>query len=403
MKFGIIKEGKRPIDERVALAPKHVFALMNGHADELNVVVQSSSIRRIQDQEYTELGVILVDTIDDCNLLIGVKEVPIADLIENKTYLFFSHTIKMQPYNKPLLQAVLDKNITLIDWECLRDARGVRLIGFGRYAGIVGTYNGFRALGYVAKSYDLKKAQQCVDRNELNTELNKVQLDPIKILLTGRGKVAKGSVEVLETLGVRKVGIREYLNENFLEPVYCQINFPEYNRRADGTVFKSVDFYNNPELFVSDFMRFAKQTDFYISGHYWEAGSPFLFTREDAKKEDFRIKLVADISCDIDGPVASTLRPSTIQDPFYGYDPINEVEVPFGTDNSIAVMAVDNLPCELPRDASNDFGEMFVKSILPSFLNGDKNGILKRATIATNGAVTDEYAYLREWVNTADE
>jgi saccharopine dehydrogenase (NAD+, L-lysine-forming) len=403
MKFGIIKEGKRPIDERVALAPKHVFALMNGHTDELNVVVQSSSIRRIQDQEYTELGVILVDTIDDCNLLIGVKEVPIADLIENKTYLFFSHTIKMQPYNKPLLQAVLDKNITLIDWECLRDARGVRLIGFGRYAGIVGTYNGFRALGYVAKSYDLKKAQQCVDRNELNTELNKVQLDPIKILLTGRGKVAKGSVEVLETLGVRKVGIREYLNENFLEPVYCQINFPEYNRRADGTVFKSVDFYNNPELFVSDFMRFAKQTDFYISGHYWEAGSPFLFTREDAKKEDFRIKLVADISCDIDGPVASTLRPSTIQDPFYGYDPINEVEVPFGTDNSIAVMAVDNLPCELPRDASNDFGEMFVKSILPSFLNGDKNGILKRATIATNGAVTDEYAYLREWVNTADE
>jgi saccharopine dehydrogenase (NAD+, L-lysine-forming) len=403
MKFGIIKEGKRPIDERVALAPKHVFALMNGHTDELNVVVQSSSIRRIQDQEYTELGVILVDTIDDCNLLIGVKEVPIADLIENKTYLFFSHTIKMQPYNKPLLQAVLDKNITLIDWECLRDARGVRLIGFGRYAGIVGTYNGFRALGHVAKSYDLKKAQECVDRNELNTELNKVQLDPIKILLTGRGKVAKGSVEVLETLGVRKVGIREYLNENFLEPVYCQINFPEYNRRADGTVFKSVDFYNNPELFVSDFMRFAKQTDFYISGHYWEAGSPFLFTREDAKKEDFRIKLVADISCDIDGPVASTLRPSTIQDPFYGYDPINEVEVPFGTDNSIAVMAVDNLPCELPRDASNDFGEMFVKSILPSFLNGDKNGILKRATIATNGAVTDEYAYLREWVNTADE
>lgn len=402
MKFGILTEGKRPVDERVALTPQQVSALIEKHPNDMNLVVQSSSIRRIKDEEYLDSGIELVESVEECDVLIGVKEVPIADLIPNKTYLFFSHTIKKQPYNKPLLKAVLDKNITLIDWECLRDTRGIRLIGFGRYAGIVGTYNGFRVLGKLNGRYDLKKAQECVDRVELDEELTKVQLDPMKILLTGRGKVAKGALEILEKLKIRKVGIREYLKETFSEPVYCQIDFSDYTKRIDGTPFKAGDFYENPELFQSDFMRFARQTDFYIAGHYWESGAPFLFSREDAKQDDFRISLVADISCDIDGPVASTLRPSTIQDPFYGYDPLTGSEVPFGTEKSIAVMAVDNLPCELPRDASNDFGEMFIKSVFPAFLNGDKNGILKRATIASNGEVTEEYSYLRDWVNSVD-
>lgn len=398
IKFGVIKEGKVPSDERVALTPAQIVNLKIIGGEQVEFNIQTSAVRRIQDSEYRSANLTVVENLEDCDVLIGVKEVPITDLIPNKTYLFFSHTIKKQPYNKPLLKAILDKKITLIDWECLRDENDHRLIGFGRYAGIVGTYNGFRALGKLHGNYELKRATDCADRVELNLELTKISLLPIKILLTGAGKVAKGALEVLTEIGVRKVEINEYLTQSFDEAVYCQIDFHDYFRKDGDNEFTTQEFMANPSLFKSDFMKYAQVTDFLITGHFWSSQSPFLFTREDAKSADFNIKLVADISCDIDGPIASTLRPSTIADPFYGYDPILEQEVPFGTKNSIAVMAVDNLPCELPRDASNDFGEMFTEHVFPAFLNGDQNTILKRATIAEDGAITDEFAYLRSWV-----
>lgn len=397
MRIGIIKEGKTPTDERVPLTPNQVSRLMEDHSS-IEWVVQASPHRRIKDEEYRSKGIQVVDDMPPCDFLLGVKEVPIPEIVPETTHFFFSHTIKMQPYNKPLLQAVLEKRAGLIDWECLTDAAGRRLIGFGRYAGIVGAYNGFRALGLKTTSYSLKKARDCEDREEVNRELQKVRLDPMKILLTGRGKVAKGAIEVLETLGIEKVGIRAFLNDTFDHPVYAQITFSEYFKRKDGAAFVIQDFYDHPEQHESDFMRFAEVTDMYIAGHYWDSNAPFLFTREDAKSPTFNISLIADISCDIDGPVASTIRPSTIDDPFYGYHPKTEAEVAFDHPEAITVMAVDNLPCELPRDASHDFGEMFIKSVLPSIVNGDKHDILKRATIANNGKVTDEYAYLQEWV-----
>lgn len=398
MKFTVIKEGKRPVDERVVLTPEQVARLNNEHGSKLQISVQRSAVRRISDEEYIRAGVSLVDEAATADILLGVKEVPIDALIPNKTYLFFSHTIKMQPYNKGLLQAVLARKIRLIDWETLRDGRDRRLIGFGRYAGIVGTYNGFRALGKREGSFTLKQAQACEDGNELWQELKQVKLTPMKILLTGRGKVAKGAMEVLDALKIRRVGIREYLNNRYDEAVYCQITFQEYFRPKDGGVHSTQHFYDHPDQYESDFMRFAACTDFFIAGHYWDADAPFLFTREDARSTRFKINLVADISCDIDGPVASTLRPSTIDDPFYGYDPHSEQEVAYDAKGAITVMAVDNLPCELPRDASKDFGEMFIHAVLPSFLNGDKHGILKRATIAENGQISEAYAYLSEWV-----
>ncbi len=395
--FGIIREGKEPSDERVPLTPKQIIALKI--EKECDFTVKSSEVRRIKDEEYTRLGIPVSDDVSSADVLLGVKEVPISELIPDKTYMFFSHTIKMQPYNKGLLRAILEKRIRLIDWECLRDAMGRRLIGFGRYAGIVGAYNGFRALGMRDGSFVLKKAQQCEDRVEMEQELTKIKLPAMKILLTGRGKVAKGSIEILDRMGIRKVGIREYLKNGFTEPVYCQITFTEYFKRKGGGAFDVKEFYaHGGERYESDFMRFAAVTDMLIAGHYWESRSPFLFTREDVRKPDFNINLVADISCDIDGPVATTLRPSSIEDPFYGYDPYTEQEVGFNAPGAITVMAVDNLPCELPRDASRDFGEMFIRSVLPSFLNGDKNRILEKATIADHGEITDHYAYLREWV-----
>ena len=398
IKFGIIKEGKVPTDERVPLTPAQIARLINTKK-EGRFVVERSDVRRIKDAEYEAVNVEMQDDVSDADVLLGVKEVPIDQLVPGKTHLFFSHTIKMQPYNKKLLKAVLDKNVRLIDWECLRDALGRRVIGFGRYAGIVGAYNGFRAYGLKHKSFELKKAQDCVDRKEMEAELDKIKLPNLRILLTGRGKVAKGSMEILDAMKVRKVGIREYLRGGFDEPVYCQITFTEYFQPKDHGGFDVKEFYAHPERFKSDFMRFAKSTDFLIAGHYWDSKSPFLFTREEARSSEFNIKLVADISCDIDGPVASTLRPSSISDPFYGYDPQSEKEVAFDAVGAITVMAVDNLPCELPRDASYDFGEMFISSVLPSFLNGDKKDILKKATIAQDGKITDHYAYLRDWVN----
>lgn len=395
--FGVIKEGKIPTDERVPLIPEQIAELQKEHK-KIKIAVQSSPVRRIKDQEYIDAGIEVKLDVSDAEILLGVKEVPKEDLIPEKTYFFFSHTIKMQPYNKALLQTVLKKRIRLIDWECLRDGRGRRLIGFGRYAGIVGAYNGFRALGQRDGTFSLKKAHDCEDRAEMERELDKIKLVNQKILLTGRGKVAKGAMETLDAIGIKKVGIRDYLTREFNEPVYCQITFTEYFKRKGGTPFDIKEFYEHGDRYESDFMRFAKVSDMFIAGHYWDSKSPFLFTREDARHPDFKISLVADISCDIDGPVASTLRPSTIEDPFYGYDAESESEVEFDAPGAITVMAVDNLPCELPRDASRDFGEMFIHSVLPSFMNGDKHQILDRATIAQNGRITDHYAYLREWV-----
>lgn len=398
IKIGILREGKVPIDERVPLTPDQLSSISDAYPS-LNVKVKASEVRRIHDSEYRSMGVNVVDSVEDQDFLIGVKEVPIAELIADKTYFFFSHTIKMQPYNKPLLKEVMRKGITLIDWECLRDAKGRRLIGFGRYAGIVGTYNGLRAYGMKTSAFSLKKAHDCADRSEVSDELKKVKLPALKILLTGRGKVAKGALEILDELNIRRVTVREFLKQDFDEAVYCQISFSEYFKKKDGGEFQTKEFYNNPEKFKSDFMRFAEVADFYIAGHFWASKSPFLFTREDLKKPAFKIRLVADISCDIDGPVASTIRPSTITDPFYGYDVLSEREVKFDAPNAVTVMAVDNLPCELPRDASADFGNMFIRSVLPSLLNGDKNGILERAMITKHGKITPPYQYLDAWVN----
>ena len=396
-KIGILREGKTPPDERVALTPSQVAFIQSNYPD-LRIVVKRSEIRRIKDSEYEAVGASLVDSVDDCDILIGVKEVPINELIPDKTYFFFSHTIKMQPYNRNLLKAVMDKRISLIDWECLTKENGNRIIGFGRYAGIVGAYNGFRALGLREGYFTLKKATECEDRNELNQELKKVKLSPMKILLTGGGKVAKGALEVLHDLSLKEVDAEDFLAKDFTEPVFCRITFKQYFRRKDGKPFNTEDYFENPADHLSNFMPYAEVADMFIAGHYWDSKAPYIFTREDAKSDRFKINLIADVSCDIDGPVASTLRPSTIEDPFYGYDPKTESETSFDAKGAVTVMAVDNLPCEMPRDASKDFGDMFIQGILPALVNGDKDGVLARASITQKGKISDNFDYLNTWV-----
>ncbi len=366
---------------------------------EAEIVVESSPIRVFTEAEYRETGIPVSESMQDCDVLLGVKEVPIDALIPNRKYFFFSHTIKKQPYNRDLLRAILEKNIELYDHEVITNSKGIRLVAFGRYAGIVGAYNGIRAYGLKYKLFQLPKAEDLTDQQALIAELRKIKLPNIKILLTGRGRVGNGAREMLDAMDIKKVTVADYLNTTFNEPVYCQIDASEYNKRKDGVRGNKADFFANPEEYRSNFYRFAQVTDFYIAGHFYGDGAPYLYTREDAKQPDFKIKVVADISCDIDGPVASTIRPSTIEDPVYGYDAQAEGETDFLNPDAIAVMAVDNLPAELPRDASNGFGEAFSKYVIPAFFNGDADGILERARMTQNGKLTEHFAYLQDYVD----
>jgi len=400
MKIGIIKEGKTPPDRRVPLSPKHCEILQERYP-ELEIAVQPSDIRAFKDSEYEALGLPMQEDLSDCDLLMGVKEVPIDMLLPNKRYMFFSHTYKKQEYNRDLLQAIIAKKVSLIDYEMLKDPGGKRLLGFGRYAGIVGCYNGFRAYGKRSGSYDLKPAHLCHDRLELESELVKVVLPKnFRIALTGAGRVAGGAMEILSALKITQVYPDEFIREDFnQEAVFTQLNVQDYFRRSDGKDFKRKDFYQDSEGYESNFLTYAAHADMYVACHYWSEDSPLIFSREMAKDSNFKIKLVADISCDIDGPVASTIRPSTIADPFYAYDPRSEKEVDFASSGSIAVSAVDNLPGELPRDASEDFGNELLKNVIPHFFNNDELGILDKATETTlEGSLNSHYSYLEDYI-----
>lgn len=398
MKFAIIKERKNPPDRRVVFSPEKL-AEARAQFPQAEFIIESSDIRVFPDSAYKNQGFLVTDDVSDCDVMLGVKEVPIENLIRNKKYFYFSHTIKKQPYNRKLLQAMLEKNIEMYDHETIVKQSGARLIGFGRYAGLVGAYNGFRALGLREGLFNLPKVETLADLNEVKAELDKITLPNIKILLTGTGKVAQGAKEILDYLKIKEISDALYLTSQFTEPVYVMADVMEYSRRKDGKVGKKQEFYKDPTGYESNFMAYAKETDMFIAGHFYGNNAPYLFSREDAKNPDFRINLVADISCDVNGPVASTLRASTIAEPFYGYDAQTESEVAFDAPNAITVMAVDNLPCELPKDASEGFGEMFLEHVIPAFFNNDERGILKRAKITENGKLTDRFSYLQDYVD----
>lgn len=401
MKIGIIREGKTPPDKRVPLSPEQCERIINEYSN-VEIYVEKSEIRKFRDSEYERLGIAVVDNVEHCDVLIGVKEVPIEQLIPQKKYLFFSHTFKKQPYNRKLLKAILDKHIQLIDWEVITNSKGQRLIAFGRYAGIVGAYNGFLAYGKKSGNYELKPAHTCEDRAEMEDQLKHVVLpNNFKIVLTGKGRVGGGAIETISCMPqIQEVAPDEFLKKTFDHPVYTILGVEDYNTTIDGSPFDKAQFYNNPSgVFESTFLRYAKVADMYIACHYWDNRSPFIFSRKDAKDPNWNIKVVADVSCDIDCAVACTIRPSTIADPIYGYNPETESEDDFMKDNVIAVMAVDNLPCELPKDASVDFGEMFIEHVLEPLLGNDPENIIERASETKDGQLTPHFAYLQDYVD----
>ncbi|MFV8323925.1 NAD(P)-dependent oxidoreductase [Flavobacterium sp. LS2R12] len=398
MRFGILKERKNPPDRRVIFSPDELARLKQLYQG-ASIKVESSDIRVFTDEQYKNLGIEVANDISDCDVLFGVKEVPVENLIPNKAYFFFSHTIKKQPYNRKLLQAVLEKNIDLYDHETIVDSHNRRLIGFGRYAGIVGAYNSIRAFGIKFELFKLPKAETLSGKEALIAHLKRVVLPPLKFVITGTGKVGNGAKEILDAIKIKEVSVENYLTKNYTQPVYTQIDVLEYNKRKDGQVLDFTDFYDNPLEYVSDFERFTKVSDVYITGHFHANEAPVILTREMLQSKDCKIKIVADVSCDVNGPIACTLRSSTIAEPLYGYLPSEDKEVDVFHPAAIVVMAVDNLPCELPKDASEGFGEMFMEHVIPAFFNGDKDGILQRAKITENGKLTPRFSYLQDYVD----
>ncbi|RUT69249.1 alanine dehydrogenase [Flavobacterium cupreum] len=398
MKFGIIKERKNPPDRRVVFAPNELTKLKQLYKD-ATVEVESSDIRIFSDIQYQSLGITITDDVSGCDVLFGVKEVPVENLIPNKSYFFFSHTIKKQPYNRKLLKAILEKNIDLYDHETIVDSNNRRLIGFGKYAGMVGVYNGIRAFGIKFELFKLPKAETLAGKDALIMHLKRITLPPLKFVITGTGKVGSGAKEILDAIKIKEITVENYLTKNYTQAVYVQLDVLEYNKRIDGQVLDFNDFLAHPEAYVSDFEKFTKVTDIYFTGHFYASEAPVILTREMLNASDCKIKVVADISCDVNGPIACTLRASTIAEPIYGYWPAEGKEVDVFHPGAVVVMAVDNLPCEIPKDASEGFGEQFMEHVIPAFFNGDQDGILQRAKITEKGKLTPRFSYLQDYVD----
>ena len=398
IKIGIIREGRVPPDKRVPLTPLKCEETVAAFPD-VDLVIQPSPVRSYSDQEYQDLGFPVQEDLSSCDILMGVKEVPVEALLPDKTYLFFSHTIKKQPHNQQLLQAILQKNITLVDYELLTNEKGERLVAFGFYAGLVGAYNGLLAYGKKWHLFDLKPAWQCLNMTDMEEEFFKVKaLPPIKIAVTGGGRVTHGAMELLTQMGIRRVSVFDYLYKEFAEPVFVQLRSSDYNARQDGKVWDTPDFYQNPQEYQSTFAKFSAVTDLLIAAAYWHPAAPRLFTLAEMRESTFKINTIADITCDMNGSVPCTQRASSIAEPVYDYNPITEeLEPAFSRQENIAIMAVDNLPCELPRTASRDFGRQLIDEVFPYLIGEDSKGIIERATIARNRKLMPRYEYLKDY------
>lgn len=398
MRFGLIKERKNPPDRRVVLSPQACEWLKDQYPG-IDIRVEPSDIRVFSDALYREKNLTISQEMKDCEVLLGVKEVPIRDLIPNTSYFFFSHTIKKQAYNRELLQAVLKNNITLYDHEVITNVQGQRLVAFGRYAGLVGAYHAIRTYGLKQRLFSLPQANDLKDLDALIAQLRTVNLPAnVKIVLTGTGRVGNGAAEILDAMGLIKVCQDHFLDRHFEKAVYCQIDVLDYHKRADGQLASKQDFFKHPELYISDFKKYTEVSDIFIAGHFYGQGAPAFFRMKDIAAASFKPVVIADISCDIGHPIPTTLRASTIKDPIYGVDRATGKEVSYLQDNAIAVMAVDNLPCELPVDASEGFGAAFMEYVIPAFFNGDQDGILARAKMTENGKLTPNFEYLSDFV-----
>jgi saccharopine dehydrogenase (NAD+, L-lysine-forming) len=397
IRIGLIREGKLPADNRVALTPAQCKWIHKNSSD-VEIIAQSSSIRCFTDREFENAGVQVKEDISECEILMGIKEIPVEQLLHGKTYLFFSHTKKKQPQNQKMMQAIIDKKITLIDYECLEHEDGQRIIGFGFFAGVVGAHNGMMAYGNRMGLYKLDRVYKQRSFRELIHTYFGLRLPNVKIAVTGSGRVAHGILEIMNLMGINEVEPDDYLVRRFAYPVYTQLKGSDLYARKDDGKYKRLEFHEKPELYHCNFLPYAEQTDILLNGVYWDKNVPRLFGKEDVQADTFIIRTIADITDDREGSVPINLGDQTIEDPVYGVDRTTLQKTAPYLPNSIDIMAVGNLPNELPRDASRYFGEQLIKHVLENLV-GEGSPIIDRATMVRNGKLTPHYEYLKEYAS----
>lgn len=395
VRIGLINEGKIPADNRVAITPAQCKWIRQ-HFSNIRIIVQSSPHRCFPDQDYLRAGIEVKDDLSECDILLGIKEVPTDQLIAGKTYLFFSHTKKKQAHNQKLLQAIIEKGITLIDFECLEHEDGQRIIGFGFFAGVVGAHNGLMAYGNRTGLFHLERVYKQRSFRELIHTYFGLHIPNVKIAVTGSGRVAHGIVEIMNLVGIHEVEPDEYLARRFAYPVYTQLKGADLYRKKQSGTYSRLDFHENPTDYESVFLPFSEQTDILLNGMYWEKNIPRLFEKEDIQSERFIIQTIADIADDINGSVPINLGDQSIEDPVYGVDRLTFQKTSPYLENSIDIMAVGNLPNELPRDASRYFGEQLIKYVLEPLLQGGSS-VIERATITRQGKLTPAFDYLKDY------
>jgi hypothetical protein len=322
--------------------------------------------------------------------------VPVTQLLKHKTYFIFSHTRKKQVYNQKLLQTIIEKECTLIDYECMEHEDGQRIIGFGFFAGIVGAHNGMMAYGLRTGAFKLDRVYKQKDFKELIHCYFGLKVPNIKIAVTGSGRVAHGILEVMNLMGIIEVEKEEYLSRDFAYPVYVQLKGSDLYAHKENGTYSREDFHEHPENYGCLFENYISQTDILMNGVYWDVNVPRLFSLQAVSASDFRIQVIADITDDSNGSVPINLGDQTIENPVYGVDRHSFIKTPPFQPGSIDVIAVGNLPNELPRDASKYFGEQLIKFVLDDLFKGQSD-ILERATIVKQGHLTPRFEYLRDY------
>lgn len=398
LKIGIIREGKSPPDARVPLIPVQCERL--NRFSELSIKVQPSPIRCFTDEEYQRCNVPLSEDLSDCDILLGVKEVPPNHLIANKTYCFFSHTIKAQPHNRGLLQTILDKNITLMDYELMVDRQDQRVIAFGFFAGMVGAHNALYTFGKRTSTFDLPRLYTLSNYDAVFPFYEALQLPPLKIVVTGTGRVGQGAQKTLIDMGFVEVSPKDFLNESFHYPIFTTLRSSDYVRSNLERPFNITDYYRDPTNYAMEFIPFYQTADIFINCIFWDNRAPVFFTQQEMASEDFKIQVIADVTCDIApmSSIPSTLRASTIKDPVYGFNPQTGKEIPPFQSDGIDIMAVDNLPGEIPRDASESFGNQIIAHLIPALLDQKKDLFIQKATIAKQGQLNPIYPHLIPYI-----
>ncbi|MBK7763953.1 MAG: alanine dehydrogenase [Bacteroidetes bacterium] len=398
IQIGIVREGKIPQDNRTPFSPKQCKEIELQYP-EVRFIIQPSSIRCFSDDEYRLQELLVQEDLTACQIIFGVKEALIDTLLEGKTYLFFSHTKKAQAHNKKLMHALIEKKIRMIDYECLTHDDGHRVVGFGYWAGVVGAHNGLLTYGQKTGKFNLQPVHHYKNFLELKESYENFFVPPIKIVVTGSGRVSTGVLDILNYLDIAEVSTDDFLQKQFTYPVFTHLKGRDlYMNKTDGSYDRD-DFHANPSNYTCRFLPYAAVSNILMNGVYWDKNIPRLFELSDMQNAAFKLSVIADITCDEDGSVPCNVGSTTIEDPTYGFDKIKLCKTDAFQNNTTTcdIMAVDNLPNELPRDASKYFGGYLQTHILPDLIAGKRSAMLERATICEQGALTKYYEYLREY------